>query len=32
MKRLWPADSDLFERREHEARLFEEGLTATSLR
>jgi hypothetical protein len=28
MKRLWPADSDLFERREHEAQLFEEGLAA----
>lgn len=28
MKRLWPAGSDLFERREHEAQLFEEGLAA----
>jgi hypothetical protein len=28
MKRLWLAGSDLFERREHEAQLFEEGLTA----
>ena len=28
MKRLWPAGSDLFERREQEAQLFEEGLAA----
>jgi hypothetical protein len=26
MKRLWPEGSDLFQRREHEALLFEEGL------
>lgn len=28
MRRLWPAGSDLFDRREHEAALFEEGLGA----
>jgi GH24 family phage-related lysozyme (muramidase) len=30
MKRLWPAGSDLFERREHEAALFEEGLASVA--
>lgn len=29
MKRLWPKGGDLYNRREHEARLFEEGLTVT---
>jgi hypothetical protein len=30
MKRLWPAGSDLSERREHEAVLFEEGLAVAA--